>query len=150
MGRQPSANKVTSAQTGRTGFLHLPNEIRNRIYEDALFDHDRAVVFLPRRLPRKVLDDGFRICDAFMDAQNRSQGTQELLREVGFDKLISDVHEECKWVEEDRPAEEIALPLFTEEDTDDEGTQERFRNRRSSNVWTNSWIEYVSLAVALP
>ena len=43
------------AKTHRTGFLHLPNAVRKRIYDLAIYDHDRGAVFLPRALPRKVM-----------------------------------------------------------------------------------------------
>lgn len=42
------------SKTSRTGFLHLPQHVRGRIYKLALYDHDRSVVFLPRALPRRV------------------------------------------------------------------------------------------------
>jgi hypothetical protein len=45
------------AKINRIGFLHLPDEVRQRIYALAVFDHDRGIVFLPRALPRKVTPD---------------------------------------------------------------------------------------------
>ncbi|KAF7197729.1 hypothetical protein HII31_00818, partial [Pseudocercospora fuligena] len=36
------------------GFLHLPENVRKRIYELAIYDHDRTAVFLPRGLPHLV------------------------------------------------------------------------------------------------
>ncbi|KAK4551833.1 hypothetical protein LTR86_010829 [Recurvomyces mirabilis] len=48
------ANCRRPAKTPKTGFLDLPDEVRHRIYELAIYDHDRGVVFLPRALPRKV------------------------------------------------------------------------------------------------
>jgi hypothetical protein len=35
-------------------FLEFPVEVRSRIYRLAIYDHDRAAVFLPRSVPRKV------------------------------------------------------------------------------------------------
>ncbi|EME82587.1 uncharacterized protein MYCFIDRAFT_174151 [Pseudocercospora fijiensis CIRAD86] len=46
--------KPTRAKAEKIGFLHLPDNIRKRIYELAVYDHDRTAVFLPRGLPRKV------------------------------------------------------------------------------------------------
>ena len=42
------------AHTDRIGFLHLPDNVRTKIYRLAIFDHDRGAVFLPRACPRKV------------------------------------------------------------------------------------------------
>jgi hypothetical protein len=61
------------------------------------------------------------------------------LHEIGFVELITDVHEECKWVAEERPPEEIPLPLFSEEETDDE-TEICNVTGRSNNRWRDAWI----------
>ncbi|KXS97314.1 hypothetical protein AC578_10740 [Pseudocercospora eumusae] len=45
------------AKRQEIGFLHLPDNVRTRIYELAVYDHDRTAVFLPRGLPRKVEPD---------------------------------------------------------------------------------------------
>lgn len=47
-------NRRRPAKTDKIGFLDLPDEVRKHIYELAIYDHDRGVVFLPRALPRKV------------------------------------------------------------------------------------------------
>ncbi|KAI7378332.1 hypothetical protein KC336_g19405 [Hortaea werneckii] len=44
------------SKTSTTGFLHLPQHVRGRIYKLAIYDHDRSVVFLPRALPRRTDD----------------------------------------------------------------------------------------------
>ena len=44
------------SKTSTTGFLHLPQHVRGRIYKLAIYDHDRSVVFLPRALPRRIDD----------------------------------------------------------------------------------------------
>ncbi|KAK6392489.1 hypothetical protein LTR65_003620 [Meristemomyces frigidus] len=48
------ANRRPPAKTHKVGFLHLTDEVRKKIYELAIYDHDRDAVFLPRALPRKV------------------------------------------------------------------------------------------------
>lgn len=58
-------NRRPPAKTGQIGFLHLPDETRNSIYELVIHNHDRDVVFLPRELPRKVTpetDAGLSYC----------------------------------------------------------------------------------------
>ncbi|KAK3064372.1 hypothetical protein LTR53_018516, partial [Teratosphaeriaceae sp. CCFEE 6253] len=56
-----SANRRPSAKTEKVGFLHLPDEVRKRIYALAIYDHDRGVVLLPRHLPRKTYDSPFAL-----------------------------------------------------------------------------------------
>ncbi|CAK4032529.1 Hypothetical predicted protein [Lecanosticta acicola] len=53
------------AKNDQVGFLHLPDDVRMRIFKLAIFDHDRGAVFLPRNHPRKVvpgLDDVDLVC----------------------------------------------------------------------------------------
>ena len=53
MDRSPNMGPRPSAKTDKIGFLHLNKDIRNRIYQLAIYDHDRGAVFLPRTLPRR-------------------------------------------------------------------------------------------------
>lgn len=53
MDRIVKANHRPSAKTDKVGFLHLNKDIRNRIYQLAIYDHDRGAVFLPRALPHR-------------------------------------------------------------------------------------------------
>ncbi|KAK5134602.1 hypothetical protein LTR08_006258 [Meristemomyces frigidus] len=51
------ANRRRPAKTEKVGFLHLAEETRHRIYELAIYDHDRDLVFLPRALPRNTVPE---------------------------------------------------------------------------------------------
>lgn len=53
MDRTADATPRPSAKTDKIGFLHLSSDVRNRIYQLAIYDHDRGAVYLPRTLPRK-------------------------------------------------------------------------------------------------
>ncbi|KAK3710490.1 hypothetical protein LTR37_010333 [Vermiconidia calcicola] len=131
---QPSRSVVhsPSAKTSQTGFLDLPNEIRNRIYKQAIWDHDRAVVFLPRNLPRTVLPDGERIdhdfieyepYDPYLDpARNYSDKFRQWTETCRSE--FQGVQDDCHWQEGEWLPEEIPLPVFTEECTDDSESEE--------------------------
>ena len=101
------------AKTDRTGFLHLPDEVKNRVYKEALFDHDREAVYLPRKLPRKILPDGEKIY-------------KEIIEDGDFPQLLEqcmtkfDAWDICHWEIGLTPPEEIPLPVYTEFETDDE------------------------------
>ena len=117
-GQNSTHDNMLLAKTERTGFLHLPNEIRNRIYENAIFDHDRAAVFLPRKLPRKVTFDGERIVDLFIGTEFLEEDFSTVLASVGVNSGFS--YCDCCWNDGQRPPEEIPLPIFTDDETDDE------------------------------
>ena len=117
-GEQVAKDIMPSAKMERTGFLHLPNEIRNRIYEDAIFDHDHGTVMLPRALPRKVTADGKHIAVDYLGQNHLCEDLPDILGVAGLSSSV--LYDECLWVEGERPPEEIPLPIFTEELTDDE------------------------------
>ncbi|KAK3723213.1 hypothetical protein LTR37_001936 [Vermiconidia calcicola] len=119
-----------SAKISQTGFLDLPNEIRNRIYKQAIWDHDRAVVFLPRNLPRTVLPDSERIdhdgieseasgCDPASNYSEKYRHWTETSRSE-----FQGVQDDCRWQEGEWLPEEIPLPVFTEECTGDNESEE--------------------------
>ena len=157
MQRDSSTETVLTAKTDATGFLHLPNEIRNRIYEDVIWSHDREAVYLPRKLPRKVLYDGEKISDSFMGLADRAEYVK--YTRYYMDTIAKQPNSEmdCLWIDETRPPEEIPLPIFTEEETDDETETDQATSPEKTQLWRNmfhkdkltfSWLDTRELAAS--
>lgn len=135
---------VASAKLKKTGFLHLPSEIRNRIYEDAIFDHDRDAVFLPRLLPRKVHPDGER--DSALGPLFYSHNMSAL----PFKEPVTSqwpLHG-CHWTDGERPPEAFPLPPdigdFSDESDDEQPADSQYPQALGSLWWDSKLHKHIS------
>ena len=94
-------------------FLDFPLEVRNRIYDLAIFDHDREAVYLPRAVPRKVSSDTDLDIEEHHEDLNENDGLTRLLFYPGNEgsSLASG-----KWTEGPPPQPETVSELDSDSD----------------------------------